>query len=455
MKPHHRKWKSILAAMVLTFGFFGLCSAETPITATDDLDRLIAEGLAENGAIKSMEAEIEALKNEMTAAGALPDPKIGLGLINVPIDTFSFSQAPMTQKQVSLEQAIPWLSKLDLESKTVALTARQKAKQLDGLRLSIARKIAETYYQLGDIAYRLDINEQLIAMVKRIRRDTQDRYAVGEGLQQDIFEAEVKLNELEDMQIMLENNRKTLEDQLNALLNRKQFETVSPPQTLPLPEMQLSKKALTRAALASNPEILAQQAAIARAETAVDLAGKDYFPDFNVALAYGQREEDDAGNDLADFFTASVKFDIPVWQDTKQDKKLAAALENRRAAKNTYQDLARRLPHDVDALVAEIRDLRSRYRVYQDRLLPNARQWARSAVDAYEVGDVEFNTMIEAKIRVLQFEQQMEGFAYQIHQKRAALEAKVGLPLADIETQGGNAGKFLPMKSGFGEADNE
>ncbi|MGM0454333.1 MAG: TolC family protein [Thermodesulfobacteriota bacterium] len=454
MKINTRKLKQVLAAILLTFGTVSLCSAETPITATGDLDRIIEEGLAENGAIKSMEAEIDALKNEITAAGALPDPKLGVGLLNMPVDTFSFRQAPMTQKQVSLEQAIPWLSKLDLESKTVALTARQKAKKLDGLRLSIARKIAENYYQLGDIAYRLDINEQLIDMVKRIRRDTQDRYAVGEGLQQDIFEAEVKLNELEDMQIMLESNRKTLEDRLNALLNRKQFESVSPPQTLPLPEMQLSKKALTRAALANNPDILAQQAAIARAQTAVELAGKDYYPDCNVSFAYGQREEDAAGNDLADFFTAAVKFDLPVWQDTKQDKKLAAALENRRAAKRTYQDLVRRLPHDVDALIAEIRDLRSRYRVYQDRLLPNARQWARSAVDAYEVGDLEFSTMIEAKLRVLRFAQQMEGFVYQIYQKRAAMEATVGLPVAEIEKQD-NTNKSLPMKSGFGEAVNE
>lgn len=422
--------------LIWTLGLCGIIAGAVPTAAAESpawnqsgLDALIEEGLSQNQSIRSMAAELEALRHRIPAAGALPDPKIGVGLLNMPTDTFSFEQEPMTQKQIAIEQQIPWLSKLDLETRSAALSAEIQAAMLKNLQLSIARQIAENWYQLGSVAYKQQINEQLIGMVTRIRRDMESRYVVGRGLQQDIYQAEVELSKLLEKQIMLENMRHTTEDRLNALLNRMEFEPVSPPEDIAVLDTVPDPGELTRTALFLNPDIMAQRVRMARAQTAVEMAEKDYYPDFNVRLAYGQREENEAGRDLADFVSATVMFDIPLWEGRKQDKLLSAALAEKRAAENAYENLVRRLPYEINAIVTELEDMLSRYRVYQEKLIPQAGQWARSALDAYEVGELEFDTMIQARIRELEIRQQAETLLYRLWQKQAALNALAGVPV--------------------------
>jgi hypothetical protein len=48
------------------------------------------------------------------------------------------------------------------------------------------------------------------------------------------------------------------------------------------------------------------------------------------------------------------------------------------------------------------------------------------------VGKVEFNTMINAKIRVLRFERQAQRYLYSVYQKRAELEEVLG---SSLETE--------------------
>ncbi|MDA3895888.1 MAG: hypothetical protein PF482_07060 [Desulfobacteraceae bacterium] len=47
----------------------------------------------------------------------------------------------------------------------------------------------------------------------------------------------------------------------------------------------------------------------------------------------------------------------------------------------------------------------------------------------HEVGEVEFDTMINARMRLLMFELQGERFRMDVFKKRAVLEALIGQPL--------------------------
>jgi hypothetical protein len=64
-----------------------------------------------------------------------------------------------------------------------------------------------------------------------------------------------------------------------------------------------------------------------------------------------------------------------------------------------------------------------------DALLVQSEQWARSSLAAYEGGRVEFNTTINAQIRLLRVELQAKRYLYSIYQKLAELEEVIGGPL--------------------------
>lgn len=389
---------------------------------------MIQEGLEQNQDIQSLQARAEAAKELVAFAGSLEDPRLGLGLLNLPTDTFDFDQEPMTQKAVSLAQKVPWFGKLDLRSQLQSLKTSQQMSILEAKKLELARKITSDYYQLGLIAKSLEINSRLRGMVEQLLRVAETRYASGVGLQQDVLQAQVELSKLLDEKIVLEKKRRTAEDRINALLNRASFASVPVPESPPYIDLKLQVETLQAQALRENPWLKAKLAEVSQAAVEIELAKKDYWPDLDFKVAYGQREDSQTGQKRPDFLSGSVVFKIPLWQKNRQDKIFAASKKKLDAAQRSRRYLSETLPHRVDALVTEITDTQKNYRLYADALMLQAEQWAHASLTAYEVGKVNFNTMINAQIRLLRFELKAESYLFHILQKRAELVEIVGGP---------------------------
>jgi outer membrane protein TolC len=278
--------------------------------------------------------------------------------------------------------------------------ASEQQAMLEARKLELARKISIAYYELGFVVTNHQINERLTDMVTQLLKVAETRYASGEGLQQDVLQAQVELSKLLDEKIVLEKRRRTLRDQINELLNREQFLSINPLMDLSYPDVELAKK--------------------------------EYWPDMDFKVAYGQRDEDFTGRDLPDFFSATVTINVPLWAKSRQNKKLAAAKKSHEAAIKSFRNLAASLPYQVDALATEIKDTQKNYKLYVDALLVQSEQWARSSLAAYEVGKVEFNTMVNAQILLLRAELQAKRYLYTIYQKLAELEEVVDGPLEKV-----------------------
>jgi outer membrane protein TolC len=421
------KERGMILAILYTF-FMAPSSllAASLIWAPPALNELIEEGLTQNKEIQSLEAQVESLKEEVPFAGALDDPRLGLAILNLPTDSFSFDEEPMTQKQISIAQKIPWFGKLDLKSQGATLKALRQKAILDAKRLELEKKIAISYYELGFITSSLETNKRLIEIVNQLLRFAETRYGTGRGLQQDVLQAQVEVSKLLDEKITLEKRRRTLADRINELLNREHFMVVEPLTGLEFMDLQLNPEELTSMALQENPQLRVKQTEIDIVQIGIDLAKKDYWPDMDLKLAYGQRDEDRTGRSLPDFVSAQVVVNIPIWQKTRQDSKLSSTLKAREAAEKSYRNLVKSLPFQVDALITEIRDTQKNYKLFTDALLLQADQWARSSQAAYEVGSLEFNTMLDAQIRLLRFELQADKYLFDIYRKRAELEEVLG-----------------------------
>jgi len=162
-----------------------------------------------------------------------------------------------------------------------------------------------------------------------------------------------------------------------------------------------------------------------RVKIGVELADKEYWPDIDFKIAYGQRDEV-MGNDLSDFVSASMTMNVPLWQNSRQDKKLASVSASHDAAVKAYKNLAERLPYRVDALSTEILSLQKSYQLYTDTLIHQTKEWANSSLAGYQVGKMEFNTMVKAQIRLLRSQEKAENYLFTIFQKRAELEELLG-----------------------------
>ena len=319
--------------------------ADSLIWAPPELGDLIDEGLEQNKEIQDLENQVESLKELIPFAGSLPDPRLGIGALNVPTDTFSFNQEPMTQKQIFIAQKVPWYEKLSLRSQRQVTIADRQYWILQAKRFELARQIAVTYYEVGYVGRGLEINGRMTELVEQLRKVAESRYATGKGLQQDVLEAHVELTKLLDERVSLERESRNLEDRINGLLNRDRFSPVTPPGRLAYPALKLDVGALKDQSRKQNPQLAMRQAEVDQAGVEIELAHKDYYPDMDFMVAYGQRGEDQAGQNLPDLVSGSGVVNIPLWYKTRQDKQLAATLKGLAAAKDGYRNLFVALPH--------------------------------------------------------------------------------------------------------------
>ncbi len=390
------------------------------------LHNLLEEALTNNQGLRALELRIAALRDEVHAAGALDDPRMGFGMLNVPTDTYRLDQEPMTQKQITLAQRIPWFGKLDLKTRRAALNVMRLETTLTAKRHLLIRDLSEAFYELGFVAASQDINERMISQLDQIVRFAETRYGAGKGLQQDVLQAQVEQSRLMDESNTLQRQRRTLEDRINGLLNRGGYLPITPPEPDGLPDLQIDAATWQKAALMHNPDLKSLQVEIDQAAVDFDLARKGYYPDPDLVLSYGQRDDDRAGRDRADFVSASVVFTLPVWAKNKQDRQLEAAGKRREAARSQYQDMAAQLPHRIDAMAVELDQIRTSYMLYKQTILVQADQWAQSALNAYEVGKVDFGTMLSAQLRVLALERQTKQYQFQYYRKLSGLDEILG-----------------------------
>jgi cobalt-zinc-cadmium efflux system outer membrane protein len=435
MIPRNLKRKFAVGwVLILLILNAGKSFAGSPIWAPEPLNHIIDDALSHNQEIKSIKSLIKSIEAESEFVSSLPDPKVGIGILNLPVNSYRLDQEPMTQKQLFISQKFPWFGKLDLKTKQVMLKAHRLKALLQAKQLEISRNIADQYYNLEFYIYSLSINRQLQEILAQSVEVAETRYATGRGLQPDIFQGQVEISRLEEEKLRLQKMKQVAQSRILALMNQENSDLLEQSvDRIVFPDIQLDSKKIHLLAYHHNPMLKAKEAEIDQSKIGVKLAKKDSYPDFDVKLAYGQRDENQNGNDWSDFFSASVSMNIPVWKENRQDKKVTSRLAEKKSMEQSYQNLFAMLPHRIDAVISEIKNNRASYNIYTEKLISQTQEWALSALAAYEVGKIEFSTMINARMRVLRSQLQAKKILFDVYKNRAELEELVGTPIPDIE----------------------
>ena len=283
-------------ALIVTFSLLLLLFSPAIVTAeqdkpAEDLPALVAAALANNPELKASQARWEMFRSRIDQARSLEDPMLMLKLQNWTVDEpFNSRVDPMTQRVIGITQQIPFWGKRDLRGEIASREAESYRWTVEERRLELARMVKETWYRL----YYTDKSREIVARNIRILDDfitlAETKYSVGQGVQQDVFKAQVERSRLLDMGITLEQQRRTLQANLNALLYRPAETPIGTIPDFDIKPLPLSDKELRETAHGSRPLVKGLEALIGKGEAGLRLAGKESYPDFNVSFEYMQRD---------------------------------------------------------------------------------------------------------------------------------------------------------------------
>lgn len=399
--------------------------ADESSQAQENLPALIEQALSRNPELKASEARWQMFTNRIKQARSWDDPMLMLKIQNGIIsDPLNFSKDSMTQKVVGISQQIPFFGKNSLKGEIASREAESYLWNHAERKLELVRMIKETYYQL----YFNDKSQEIIEKNIKILDDfitlAETRYAVGQGVQQDIFKAQLERSKMLDMRISLEQQRKSLAANLNALLYRPAETTVAAIPDFTLGRVTLTAEQLKAMAEENRPILNSYRSLQQKGRAGYKLAQKENYPDFNVSFEYMQRQPA-MGSDGADMYSLGVTFNLPVRRERRQamqaeaTSEVAMASEELNNARNSIQ-------YGIADLLAQLERRQKLAELYKNAIIPQAAQALESATISYRVNKVDFLTLLDSRVSLFNYERDYYDSLADYQIKLAQLEALVG-----------------------------
>jgi outer membrane protein TolC len=253
---------------------------------------------------------------------------LSLNLLNLPVDNFSFTQQPMTGKQIAFSQNIPFPGKLGLQKNIAEQNSIVAEMNYQEQRNQLINQVKETFYHIFFIDKAIKTSENNSQLIKQFIHIAEIRYKVGKGLQQDLLRAQVQFSRISDRLLILKQKRETLTAQMNRLLNRQAGNPMTGAIQLEYQPHTFNLDTLKFLADTNRPLLISWEAALKQSRQKIRLAEKQYLPDFRLAVAYTQREILKNGDPGVDFFSAMMTLNIPLYFWKKQNKQVEESRYN-------------------------------------------------------------------------------------------------------------------------------
>lgn len=363
-----------------------------------ELDEAVAIALGANDpTVVRFQERAEALDERAIADSQLPDPQLRVGLANFPVDTFDFEQEAMTQVQVGMRQSFP-------RGKTRSKTREKRYAEAEGERaagrlqeLQIAldtRSIwLELYYWYGARETVAESREAVAELVEVIEAS----FATGVNSNQDLLRAELELSLLDDRAVEVERQIEALTADLARLIGEGPAQRDLPTAFPSLPELSARQGIEDR--LATHPSVTIENARIDVTSRDIDIARQEYKPGFSLDLGYGGR-----GGNRADFASAMIVFDVPLFTKDRQDRRVSAARKNRSAARMDRAAKLLELKKMLDRTYAHWDRLGERVELFERVVVNRATANADAALDGYQNQVADFAELIRSRLAALDTE---------------------------------------------------
>lgn len=410
----HVRVARVLGARALFIGLIAHVTHLYAATAPMNMEAAVQQALERQPRLMAQETAIHGLMEEAMAAGQLPDPRLSLGLMSLPLDTFSFTQEPMTQAVIGLSQMIPGGNKRQAAGERLRREAEQMRHEMEAKRLNIAQATRLAWLDAYQPGAMLELVERLTGEYGRQVEWSGVAYKTGQTSQEETLAARVMLEGMRDRAAELRQMQRRARVALarwvgEAALEQPLDALDDEPPPRPLGELE--------AALGEHPELRMQAQAVAVAGAAAEEARQAYKPDIGVDLAYGLR-----GGGETDFVSLVVSMDLPVFTANRQDRRLAARLADVGKGERMLEDRRLELLAELRAAYADWRGVQERMQAYERDILPLAVRRVESALAGYGAGKLAFERVLEARRGEL--EARLAWLNLRVERARAAARLK-------------------------------
>jgi outer membrane protein, heavy metal efflux system len=425
------------AGWILLWGWLvGPLFAQTYANNGDpQLGALVEEALDRNPRVSESLARYRAALQRIPQARALPDPVVGATQY---VRTPETRVGPQTT-MLSVSQRLPWFGKLGDQAAVAAKEAESMREMYEAQRADVIRQVKLAYYDLAYVDRSMAVTREDLGLLENYETLAQTRYAQGIGLQQAVVKMQAEITRDRNRLETLSRLRVDAEAALNKLLDH-------PPETpisqIPLgtrPQVELPLEQLYAVGRKQKPDVSAAFFQIERNEKKLDLARRQYWPDFTLGagLVNVGGRHDPAGvlapppDNGKNIYSFSVSLNLPLSR-RKYDAGVSQATEELLASREAYRDVVNETGRSIRSIEFRIQTIREQISLFEGTLLPQAEQSLRSAEAAYTTGQLGVLDLLDSERLLLEVQLQLAQLNSDYMKSLAEMERAIGAPFPEI-----------------------
>jgi outer membrane protein TolC len=391
------KFRSQIAGVLLLFGSGVLLFGQQPALR---LDELVSEALKSNPAVLAAQKRYEASRQRPTQDSSLPDPMFSLGYNSngKPWPGAGLGTDPTSNIGLMVSQEIPFPGKLKLRGGMASKEAEAEFQQYESVQLGVISRLKQAYYRLYYTYATADVLGRNRDLLTNLLKVTEARYSVGKAAQQDVFKAQTQISIIETRLVRLEQEQNSREAEINSLLNRRAGTPLARPEDVQFKPFTLNLDEIYASVRDNSPMLHRDQKMIERTELAVNLARKEYYPDYTITAGYFNQ------GTMPPMYMARADVKVPIYFWRKQRAGVAEQVSNVSQARRNYEATDQNLRFRVkdDFLMAQASS--KLVRLYSETVVPQASLALESSLSTYETGTVDFLSVLTNFSTVLEYE---------------------------------------------------
>ena len=365
-----------------------------------------------------------------------PDPQLQFGFMNYTVPGL----APMPtlgMMQLQLMQMLPLGGKLALSGRVADAQASATAARTQDVEWDVRTQTAMTFYDLYAADRGLDVARETLRLLHDIAKTTESMYRVGQGRQTDVLRANVEIAKMAEDTLRMQAMRESMVAKLNALLDRRDDSAVGTPALPRFPDSIPTRARLDSIASVERPMIRSGRDDVSAADASARLARKEVIPDLVVGVQYAQR-----GGEMGTERMGSLMFgaSLPVFARDRQLRMREEAAAMKLMAEADLAAMRADTRGKIGEAYAALTRARNLAQLYQTTVLPEAEATVAAALAAYRVGSVDFMTLLDDRMNVNKYRQELYALDADQGKAWAELEMLTGRELIDPNTTTSQAG---------------
>ena len=369
---------SLTATLVLATAFSAF--GQTPVASTPTpLSQLLAEAGANNPQISAANYGARARRQMAPQVTTLPDPKFTYQQFSVgspkPFAGI-YQQRLCLHRRRSVAGACPIQGNCGLRGEVAERDADTKQAEVEVTKTSIADAVKADYLQLAYLQQTLGILRQNEAVLDQLIQDATAHYQVGQGMQQDVLQAQVNRTKIVKEITMHHQQMGQMQAHLKGLLSRDQGSPDIVTEDLIATPLQRTSDELLAMVRQNNPQIQVDASSIRKQDAQLASAKREGKPDFEVGYIY-----ENTDRKYRDYYMFT--FDVRFPRKARVNAEIAEATERRSESQQTLNaHLQQQLAEVQEGYVKATSD-EELLKEYREGLVPQSDAAYRATLSAY------------------------------------------------------------------------